>query len=183
LEKALVRLVEPGSEQHTRPVYLYRHFDAGGVLLYAGISLNHLHRLAEHRATSPWFDQITNVELECFPSWAHAKAAEDKVIIEEKPLYNIAGSANPPFSRSAKRDEVLDRIDQQTSSGRQIASVYRERATKHMAVGERELIREYAEVIVLLECLRREWFDFKIPTAGLLKSIPDIKAFLKKRGF
>jgi hypothetical protein len=104
LEKALVRLVEPGSEQHTRPVYLYRHFDAGGVLLYAGISLNHLQRLAEHRATSPWFDQITNVELECFPSWAHAKAAEDKVIIEEKPLYNIAGSANPPFSRSAKRD-------------------------------------------------------------------------------
>jgi hypothetical protein len=183
LGKSLVRLVEPGSEQQTRPAYLYRHFDAGGVLLYAGISLSHLQRLAEHRATSPWFDQIKNVEVECFSSWAQAKAAEDKAIIEEKPLYNIAGNPDPPFSRSAKRDEVLDRIDQQTPEGRHIASIYRERATKHMEVSERELIRQYAEVISLFECLRQEWFDPKKPTAELLKLMPDVKAYLKKRGF
>lgn len=181
--KSLVRLVEPGSEQQTKPVYLYRHRDSAGVLLYAGISLSHLQRLVEHRATSPWFDQIKHVELECFPSRAHAKAAEDRVIVEEKPLYNIAGNPDPPFSRSAKRDEVLDRIDQQTSHGQRIASIYRQRATKHMTVGEREIIFQYADLIALFESLRHSWFDPKKPTAELLQLMPRFKAFLKKRGF
>ena len=37
-----IRLVEPetGSEQTTRPGYLYRHFDAAGALLYVGKSLD-----------------------------------------------------------------------------------------------------------------------------------------------
>ena len=70
---------------------LYRHFDAENQLLYVGISLHHLQRLGQHRSNAHWFDRIERVEIARFPSRAKAKAAEDKAILEENPVCNIAG--------------------------------------------------------------------------------------------
>jgi predicted GIY-YIG superfamily endonuclease len=69
---------------------LYRHFAADGTLLYVGISLNPLNRLGQHKHNAAWFDKITRVAIEQFPSWAAALEAERNAIKEEKPLYNIA---------------------------------------------------------------------------------------------
>lgn len=67
---------------------LYRHYDADGVLLYVGISLNHLARLGGHKSSSHWFWDITRVDIEHFETRGIAEAAEMLAIREEKPLHN-----------------------------------------------------------------------------------------------
>jgi predicted GIY-YIG superfamily endonuclease len=72
------------------PTYLYRHFDAEGKLLYVGISLSAIGRLAQHKTASAWFDDIRNVTIEKFATRSEALDAETKAIKEEKPLHNIS---------------------------------------------------------------------------------------------
>ena len=74
------------------PTCLYRHFDRDGRLLYIGISLNAISRLAGHRDTAHWFYEIARVDIEQYASRREAEAAERKAIYEEKPLHNIAGA-------------------------------------------------------------------------------------------
>ncbi len=71
------------------PTVLYRHFDAKGALLYVGISLRAMERLAAHMAGSQWAEAISRVELERFPTRDAALAAERQVIKGEKPRHNI----------------------------------------------------------------------------------------------
>jgi excinuclease UvrABC nuclease subunit len=75
----------------TEEVCLYRHFDAEGVLLYVGVSLSVIHRLAGHRSRSRWFRQIARITVEWFANRGEALEAERLAIREEKPLYNIMG--------------------------------------------------------------------------------------------
>lgn len=70
--------------------YLYRHFDAAGVLLYVGISLSAVVRLSNHRTASSWSEQIATVTVEQFPTRGEAYEAETIAIRTEKPLYNKA---------------------------------------------------------------------------------------------
>lgn len=74
-----------------RPTQLYRHFDAAGRLLYVGISLHALHRLAQHRG-SPWYAQIARVDIEVHPSRTAALCAEARAIAQERPLFNVRGA-------------------------------------------------------------------------------------------
>lgn len=69
-------------------VKLYRHFGAGGVLLYVGITVNAKRRLAEHKRRSRWAYAIERVTVEEFPNQASAQLAEKIAIEEERPLYN-----------------------------------------------------------------------------------------------
>ena len=69
--------------------HLYRHFDKDGALLYVGVSLSTVIRLAQHKGRSEWFKQIARVEI---TNWATREAslrAERRAIRLEKPLYNI----------------------------------------------------------------------------------------------
>jgi hypothetical protein len=72
-----------------RPCHLYRHFDTAGVLLYVGISLSTLNRLAQHKTDSHWFEEIARIEIERHPSRAAALAAERKAIANENPRHNL----------------------------------------------------------------------------------------------
>ena len=74
---------------------LYRHFDANGELLYVGISLNAVSRLAQHRQTSPWFDEIARIEIEWHPTREDACDAEITAIHTEHPRYNVIHSGMP----------------------------------------------------------------------------------------
>ena len=69
---------------------LYRHFDVEGRLLYVGISLNAVARLAQHRETAHWFGQIARIEVEWHESRMLAEAAERKAIKAERPAHNLA---------------------------------------------------------------------------------------------
>jgi hypothetical protein len=68
---------------------LYRHFDASGALLYVGVSLSSLDRLADHRG-SRWHSDIATVTLEHFSNREAALDAECDAIKSENPKYNIA---------------------------------------------------------------------------------------------
>jgi excinuclease UvrABC nuclease subunit len=74
---------------------LYRHFDASGTLLYVGISLNAFQRLAQHRADSHWFSQITRVEIEWLDSRSLALEAEANAITRELPRFNVQRARLP----------------------------------------------------------------------------------------
>lgn len=80
---------------------LYRHFDGDGALLYIGVSLNVVMRLAQHRDHSAWFEAIAKVTVERFPTRAKAIAAEREAIRQERPKHNIHHSAE------AKRKSVV----------------------------------------------------------------------------
>lgn len=87
---------------------LYRHFDAAGDLLYVGISLSAIGRLAQHRASADWFDQIAKVEIEQFETRDLALAAEAAAIDTERPRHNklpllIAKTVATECAKCAKR--------------------------------------------------------------------------------
>ena len=69
--------------------YLYRHFGEGGVLLYVGISLSAVARLARHYDGSHWSSQIRSVTIEAFPDRPSAMRGERAAVVAESPLHNI----------------------------------------------------------------------------------------------
>lgn len=68
---------------------LYRHFNAEGELLYVGISMSALIRLAGHKYESHWYDQIAMITIENYDTISEAKEAEKVAIRSENPKYNI----------------------------------------------------------------------------------------------
>ena len=69
---------------------LYRHFDNENTLLYVGISLSTFARLSQHKDHSQWFNKVSRVTIEHFPTREEAIAAEKKAIKTEEPKFNIA---------------------------------------------------------------------------------------------
>ena len=72
---------------------LYRHYDAEGKLLYVGISLSAVIRLAAHKHSSEWFDRIAMVKIERFQNRRAALVAERAAILTEDPEYNTQQTA------------------------------------------------------------------------------------------
>ena len=79
------------------PTKLYRHFDKDGKLLYVGISLNAVARLAQHKNHSHWFNEIASVTIESFDSRNEALFAETRAVQNEKPIHNIHKVNIPPI--------------------------------------------------------------------------------------
>ncbi|MEE4209349.1 MAG: hypothetical protein V2I43_08800 [Parvularcula sp.] len=82
---------------------LYRHFDADGRLLYVGISLHAVARLAQHNLNSDWAQNISRVDVEKFANRTDAIRAEIKAIRDEKPLHNVNHSTRPPPPRKPNK--------------------------------------------------------------------------------
>lgn len=88
LKERMPRSVPHGPGRH----HLYRHFDSDGRLLYVGVSLSTLARLAQHKAESEWFWRIAKVEITAYASRETVLEAERIAIRQEKPLHNIIHS-------------------------------------------------------------------------------------------
>lgn len=69
--------------------FLYRHYNKRGALLYVGISLSPILRLAAHRVSSKWFRQISTIKIEEFKAESTARKAEIHAIKTERPLHNL----------------------------------------------------------------------------------------------
>jgi hypothetical protein len=94
------------------PHHLYRHFDANGKLLYVGISLSAIIRLAQHKSCSVWFDKIARVEIEFLPTRTAAVSAERLAIQNEKPKHNVFGMPDmKPKPPRAPSTFTLDKIN------------------------------------------------------------------------
>lgn len=76
--------------------FLYRHFDKNDELLYVGISLNHMARLAQHKLHSKWFAEIARVEVTRYSTRFEAIQAERFAIANEKPKHNVHHTSSSP---------------------------------------------------------------------------------------
>jgi predicted GIY-YIG superfamily endonuclease len=78
--------------------FLYRIYDAQGVLLYVGISKTFAARLARHHQDQPWADEIAEVKCHPFPDRESAHQAEVEAIRLEKPVHNQQHKVKPSAS-------------------------------------------------------------------------------------
>lgn len=87
-------------ETKEKAFHLYRHFDSSGTLLYVGVSLSALNRLAAHESGSHWYWRISRVEVTNCKTRQESLDAEVDAIVKEKPLFNIVhnkhGVSNEP---------------------------------------------------------------------------------------
>jgi predicted GIY-YIG superfamily endonuclease len=77
---------------------VYRVFDAGGQLLYVGMTGNPTHRLTQHKAAgAQWYAlaDLTRTTVAWFDSRAEAAAAEVQSIGSEHPRFNKYGVLSP----------------------------------------------------------------------------------------
>jgi len=108
-------------DQEPTPTKLYRHFDAEGALLYVGVSLNAVVRLAQHKKQSHWFDSIAKITIESFATRDEALEAETKAIQEEKPKHNIAKTSKP--YKTIPRDEYIERSIQASKNDLEVSVI------------------------------------------------------------
>lgn len=73
----------------SRPHTLYRAFDAQGVLLYVGLTVDLASRISVHRSTQPWWPEVAGITSERHPDYATVRAAELAAIQSELPKYNL----------------------------------------------------------------------------------------------
>lgn len=96
--------------------YLYRHFDANGVLLYVGVSVNALKRLSQHRDNSHWFDAIASVTIQKYETREQVLDAEREAVINEKPLHNIkltkCVTKLTPHQAEISRQQLVEKLVQ-----------------------------------------------------------------------
>lgn len=78
------------------PVYeetaLYRWFDRDQRLLYVGISNHILRRTTQHGDSKEWWRRVASCSVTWLPTRQMALDAESRAIVEEDPVYNIAGA-------------------------------------------------------------------------------------------
>lgn len=83
-------------------------------MLYVGISLSALHRLAQHKTDSHWFDEIARVEIEKHPTREAALLAERRAIASENPRHNLKRPPveieRPATGADVSRAELLKRV-------------------------------------------------------------------------
>jgi predicted GIY-YIG superfamily endonuclease len=82
---------EEWREEDTRPpiMYLYRHWDAEGRLLYIGITHYLQQRAEDHiKAQRPWLSQVARVSVEEWATREDSADAEREAIRTEQPIWN-----------------------------------------------------------------------------------------------
>lgn len=92
-----------------KPTTLYRHFDAGGRLLYVGISKSAIERLHAHESGSRWVNSIARVSVERYATRQGAAQAERRAIETERPKHNIVHNRKVA-SELAQADTIGKRI-------------------------------------------------------------------------
>jgi hypothetical protein len=95
---------------------LYRCFDAAGRLLYDGVSVYGLARLAGHQR-APWIDEVTVVKIETFSSTCVALGAERRAIRLERPLHNLLRPKD-----TLPREQASEPVDGSESRVHQVAA-------------------------------------------------------------
>jgi len=89
---------------------LYRHFDKDNRLLYVGVSLSALNRLAQHADASHWFADIATVKIETFEDRSVALAAEREAILKENPLHNLKRPTIREIKASHSEESRIDLV-------------------------------------------------------------------------
>lgn len=70
---------------------VYKHYSESDQLLYIGHSCSTLHRLAAHKSSSSWFDQVATIRLEWHKTKKAMLRAERQLIAKHQPPFNVSG--------------------------------------------------------------------------------------------
>ncbi|MGW1154529.1 GIY-YIG nuclease family protein [Streptomyces rubiginosohelvolus] len=97
------------SSSKDRRTGLYRLFDKKGRLLYVGIGYDPKVRWARHAALTRWWKDVSEKQVEWFPTRPEAERAERDAIRDETPIYNKKDSAVPYQGSTIKRGLKLPR--------------------------------------------------------------------------
>jgi hypothetical protein len=138
------------------------------VLLYVGISLSAVARLAGHRSGG-WSDRIARVEIEAFPTREAALRAESAAIAAEKPVFNKTMRAGGTVGAHADGE----RRPALSNAERQRRYVLKLKAAAAAASAERPgLEREQASLKRECTDLRREKVCLKAQLRERLRKLP-----------
>ena len=85
----------------SEPHFLYRLRDEAGRLLYVGITRNVKQRMGMHRYEQPWWQLVSEREIEEHPDRAAAEKAERDALATEAPAFNVMHTAARAESRAA----------------------------------------------------------------------------------
>jgi excinuclease UvrABC nuclease subunit len=75
-----------------RPSAVYRIFDTKGELIYVGVAYSPKVRISFHRHNKPWGGEIARYEVDWHESRDAAEAAEEQLIADIWPRYNVLGT-------------------------------------------------------------------------------------------
>lgn len=85
----------PNKEREASPgvvgATVYRLYDAGGALLYVGMTSRLEKRMTEHAAEKAWWPRVASREVEHFSDRSAAAVREHELIETQHPLYNGHG--------------------------------------------------------------------------------------------
>jgi predicted GIY-YIG superfamily endonuclease len=92
-----------------QPNVLYRFFDAAGMLLYIGITIDPAIRWRAHSKTKPDWRLVASITLEHFDSRQEAESAEILAIQKEQPAWNIQHKlgVNRPQARRQRPSQFV----------------------------------------------------------------------------
>jgi hypothetical protein len=90
-----MRLTDEFEITRQLPVFVYRLYDASGLLLYVGISSDLADRFATHAGTKSWWPDVARRTAEGYSTRDEALAAEAVAIGAEAPLFNHQGIDMP----------------------------------------------------------------------------------------
>lgn len=96
------------SDGASRRGIVYRLYDAAGVLLYIGATVNLRQRFMFHRKDKPWWPDVAGKRLDVYDRAAEAKEAERCAILSEDPLHNISGTPRMAEVIRASQRRYLD---------------------------------------------------------------------------
>jgi hypothetical protein len=90
-----------------RKTYLYRYFDASGVLLYVGATWSPAQRDRAHAKDAHWYSLVVSTAIEVYPSIEAAAEAEENAIINEKPLFNKREDGGVGLRKDREQSTVI----------------------------------------------------------------------------
>lgn len=113
---------------------LYRLYDAGGRLLYIGVTKSAHFRLMQH-VWKPWWPDVARKEVQPHKTRADALLSERNAICKERPIYN--GQGRPPHTHNERlymHERALAAIERAKLPGLGIRATRRYRKAAQYAI-------------------------------------------------
>lgn len=83
------------------PTSVYQYYDAGGRILYVGVTARNVRRAQEHAETKTWWLQTTGCAIEHFASRSAALEREEELIKRYAPPFNTVHNIHKSESLAA----------------------------------------------------------------------------------
>jgi hypothetical protein len=108
---------------------VYKYFDAGGALIYVGITNQGPARQKAHVRAAVWWSLAVRSEIEHFGTRAAAAKRESELIREHRPKFNVAGNPDrPPRARCTKKQMLFEELVKQKMQEQERSEAQSERA-------------------------------------------------------